>query len=549
MNAVTQTEARAINTAAAIPLEAADPTKNLILVPLSRLVSRPTGRNVRKTPRSIPELAASIQRVGLLQNLIVIAAADGEHYEVVAGGRRLAALKLLAKKHRISKEWEVPCLQVADGTARTASLTENVQREAMHPADQFEAFAALVAEGRSIEDIAADFSVTPLVVQRRLKLANVSPRLLADYRAEAVSLDQLMALAITDDHAAQEAAFYDAPTWQRSPHNLRDRLTEREIDAYRHPLVRFVGLDGYEQEGGGIRRDLFAEGDKGVYLTDAALLERLAQDKLAGIAAKVQAEGWAWVDATPGMTHADLQAFQRAPRERRSPNKRDAQRIEKLQTKLHELAEAVDAALDDEDEEKADALQEEGERLGEQLQALEEGLLDYAANVKAAAGAIVTIDRDGQAAIHRGLLRNRSQGAAHAGTTAAGFRQRRRSRKRGRRRGRRAAQDRHHVRPTGAAVERAPYRRAANRSGPASASRAGRRGAWHGADRLAGKPLRPRPAAGRAPHGARPAGRHGPGLAGITRRRGAARTATGGRRNLAGGQRRTVRRAAGEITG
>ncbi len=403
MNAVTQTEARAIQAPA---LEAADPTKNLILVPLSRLVSRPAGRNVRKTPRmSIPELAASIQRVGLLQNLIVIAAADGEHYEVVAGGRRLAALKLLAKKHRISKEWEVPCLLVADGTARTASLTENVQREAMHPADQFETFAALVAEGRSIEDIAADFSVTPLVVQRRLKLANVSPRLLADYRAEAVSLDQLMALAITDDHAAQESAFYDAPTWQRSPHNLRDRLTEREIDAYRHPLVRFVGLDSYEQEGGGIRRDLFAEGDKGVYLTDAALLERLAQDKLAGIAAEVKAEGWAWVDATPGMTHADLHTFQQAPRERREPGKREAQRIEKLQAKLHELAEAVDAALDDDDEEKADALQEEGETLGEQLQTLEDGLQDYAPNVKAVAGAIVTIDRDGAAVIHRGLLR------------------------------------------------------------------------------------------------------------------------------------------------
>ncbi|MGX9779181.1 ParB N-terminal domain-containing protein [Stenotrophomonas maltophilia] len=89
MNAVTQTEARAIQAPA---LEAADPTKNLILVSLSRLVSRPTGRNVRKTPRmSIPELAASIQRVGLLQNLIVIAAADGEHYEVVAGGRVEAA--------------------------------------------------------------------------------------------------------------------------------------------------------------------------------------------------------------------------------------------------------------------------------------------------------------------------------------------------------------------------------------------------------------------------------------------------------------------------
>lgn len=410
MNAINHTEAQAIHaTASAAPavlLEAADPSKNLILVPLSRLVSRPTGRNVRKTPRmSIPELAASIQRVGLLQNLIVTATADGERYEVVAGGRRLAALKLLAKKHRISKEWEVPCLLVADGTARTASLTENVQREAMHPADQFEAFAALVAEGRPIEDIAADFSVTPLVVQRRLKLANVSPRLLADYRAEAVSLDQLMALAITDDHAAQEAAFYDAPTWQRSPHNLRNRLTEREIDAYRHPLVRFVGLDAYEAAGGGTRRDLFAEANSGVYLTDATLLERLAQDKLASLAAEVKAEGWAWVDATPGTTHADLQAFQRAPRQRRSPNKREAQRIEKLQTKMQALAEAVDAALDADDEEKADALQEEGEHLGEQLQALEDGLQDYGDAVKAAAGAIVTIDRNGEAVIHRGLLR------------------------------------------------------------------------------------------------------------------------------------------------
>ncbi|AYW58548.1 TPA: ParB/RepB/Spo0J family partition protein [Pseudomonas aeruginosa] len=410
MNAINHTEAQAIHaTASAAPaalLEAADPSKNLILVPLSRLVSRPTGRNVRKTPRmSIPELAASIQRVGLLQNLIVTATADGERYEVVAGGRRLAALKLLAKKRRINKEWDVPCLLVADGTARTASLTENVQREAMHPADQFEAFAALVAEGRPIEDIAADFSVSPLVVQRRLKLANVSPRLLADYRAEAVTLDQLMALAITDDHAAQEAAYYDAPTWQRQPSALRDRLTEREIDAYRHPLVRFVGLDTYEAAGGGVRHDLFAEGDAGVYLTDAALLDRLAQDRLTGIAAEVKAEGWAWVDATPGVTHADLHAFQRAPQERREPTKREAQRIEKLQAKVQAIGETLNDALDAEDEDKADALQEEGEAVGKQLQALEDGLQDYSPTVKAAAGAIVTIDRNGQAVIHRGLMR------------------------------------------------------------------------------------------------------------------------------------------------
>ena len=408
MNAVTTTEAQAVHTAASSAtsaLQAADPSKHMILVPLSRLVLRPTGRNVRKTPRmSIPELAASIQRVGLLQNLIVIPATDGEHYEVVAGGRRLAALKLLAKKHRIAKDWNVPCLRVADGTARTASLTENVQREAMHPADQFEAFAALVAEGRPIEDIAADFSVTPLVVQRRLKLANVSPRLMDDYRADAVTLDQLMALAITDDHAAQEAAFYDAPQWQRNPSALRERLTEREIGAS-HALVRFVGLDAYETAGGGIRRDLSAEGDAGVYVSDIAMLETLVREKLTGMADTMRTEGWAWVDATPTMTHADLQAFQRAPRERRTPTKREAQRIERLQEKMQAIGEAVEAAMDADEEDKAEALQEEGEALGAQLQALEDGLQGYSASVKAAAGAIVTIDRNGDAVIHRGLLR------------------------------------------------------------------------------------------------------------------------------------------------
>src|SRR3546814_3373361 len=39
------------------------------------------------------------------------------------------------------------------------------------------------------------------------------------------------------------------------------------------------------------------------------------------------------------------------------------------------------------------------------LQALEDGLQDYSPNVKAAAGAIVTIDRNGETVIHRGLMR------------------------------------------------------------------------------------------------------------------------------------------------
>ncbi|MFM0500294.1 ParB/RepB/Spo0J family partition protein [Paraburkholderia caffeinilytica] len=405
MNAITKTEAIALETAA--PLEVADPSKNLILVPLSQLLPRRSRRNVRTTPRqSIPELAASIARIGLLQNLVVIAAADGEHYEVVAGDRRLTALKLLAKKKRIAADYDVPCLLVADASARTVSLAENVQREAMHPADQFAAFAALVKEGRPVEDIAADFGVSPLVVQRRLKLANVSPRLMADYRAGGVTLEQLMALTITDDHTAQEAAFYAAPEWQRSASALRDRLTEREITAM-HPLVRFVGLDAYAEAGGGIRCDLFAEGDAGVYLTDAALLEKLVRGKLHALAENVRTEGWAWVDATPHISSADRQVFRNAPRQRREPTAREARRIASLQTRLDKIDAELEDAYDAEnvDENKTGALGSRREPVAEELQAIEETLQGYAPDIRAVAGAIVTLDREGEAVIHRGLLR------------------------------------------------------------------------------------------------------------------------------------------------
>ena len=406
MNAVLKTEAVAIEAAA--PLEMADPSKNLILVPLSQLLPRRAKRNARKMPRlSIPELAASIARIGLLQNLIVILATDGEAYEVVAGDRRLTALKLLAKKKRIPADYEVPCLLVADASARTVSLAENVQRENMHPADQFAAFAALVKEGRPVEDIAADFGVSPLVVQRRLKLANVSPRLMADYRAGGVTLEQLMALTITDDHAAQEAAFYGAPEWQRSPSKLRERLTEREIDAT-HALVRFVGLDTYRQAGGGVRRDLFAEGDAGTYLTDTAVLETLVRDKLATLTEDVRAEGWAWVEAVPHLAYEERQAFQNAPRHRREPTTREARRIASLETRL----EKIDAELEEayqgessEDEAKAEKLEQRRDQVVGELQDAEDALQGYAPEVREVAGAIVTIDRNGEAVIHRGLLR------------------------------------------------------------------------------------------------------------------------------------------------
>ena len=406
MNTMNLSEAAAIATMPVVEASAstAAPRYEGHLVPLS--VLRPSARNARRGGgTAIPELAASIERVGLLHNLVVVPQADGRHFEVVAGQRRLAALTLLAKRRRLAKDFGVPCVLVPDSKARTVSLTENVQREAMHPADQFEAFAALATEGQPIEDIAATFGVTPLVVQRRLRLANVSPRLLADYRAGSVSLEQLMALAFTDDHAAQEAAFYESPNWQRSPENLRERLAQEAVSADRDSLAQFVGVAAYEAAGGSVRRDLFSEEGEGAYLTDPALLDRLARDKLASSAEAIRAEGWAWVDVVPRATYADLHAFQRAPRDRRQPGKAEAKRAAKLDAEQDSLQERLDDPEQGLTEEEADALHARLDGIGEELEAIEQSLTTYSPEIIAKTGAVVSVDHSGAVVAHRGLLR------------------------------------------------------------------------------------------------------------------------------------------------
>ena len=245
---------------------------NFQMIPLDRLIPSPA--NARKTGAriGIDELAASIAAHGLLQNLQVRPSARGK-FEVAAGGRRLAALKLLAKQKALGKKAEIGC-NVLDGEdPGEISLAENTIRLPMHPADQFEAFRALAATGKGPEEIAGRFGTSPAIVRQRLKLATVSPRLLDVYRTEEMDLDQLMAFTVSDDHATQEAAWFEQPTYNRTPTNIRRLLTATHIEA-RHRLACFVGIDAYLTAGGNVTRDLFQPEHEG-YLTDAALLDRL----------------------------------------------------------------------------------------------------------------------------------------------------------------------------------------------------------------------------------------------------------------------------------
>ena len=105
-------------------------------------------------------------------------------FEIPAGGRRYRALELLVRQKRLAGDAAVPCVVRTDGLAEEDSLAENVQRAPLHPLDQFRAFQALREKGKSEEEIAAAFFVSPNVVRQRLKLAAVAPALLAAYADE-----------------------------------------------------------------------------------------------------------------------------------------------------------------------------------------------------------------------------------------------------------------------------------------------------------------------------------------------------------------------------
>ena len=97
-------------------------------------------------------------------------------------------------------------------------------------APEFEAFKALIDEGKGVEDVAARFGVSVLTVQRRLKLSALSPKLLALYREDGINLDQLMALTLSDDHAVQERTWFDAQPWDKTPAALRRRCAAAQRD-------------------------------------------------------------------------------------------------------------------------------------------------------------------------------------------------------------------------------------------------------------------------------------------------------------------------------
>ena len=379
---------------------------NIVPIAIGKLAK--SSLNVRKKgPGGIAELADLIKSQGLIHNLVVTEQQKKKRktgkYEVVAGGRRLAALERLVAEGRLSDADEVNCRIVSMDEALAISLAENSGREAMHPADLVMAYRNLTDAGLAPDEIAPRFGVSPLTVKRYLKLTNVSPAVFALYADDKMTFDQISALALTDDHDLQERLWNDTPEWQRNGSTFRRLITGTEIDITRNPLARFIGVSAYEAAGGLIRRDLFKDADEG-YMQDAELLESLALEKLNESVASIKEEGFAWVEVHTTFDRSDEANFGRIRTQSRHRTDAEQSQIDALEMARSTIEAEFESHNEDTDETDA-AMEAKISGIEAKLHDLLASLDEPHVNDLAVAGAVVTVNGSGKLRIKRGLIR------------------------------------------------------------------------------------------------------------------------------------------------
>lgn len=366
-------------------------------IPLNKLVKSPENVRHYGNTAADAELKAGIAAFGLLQNLVVRAGPRGK-FEVEAGERRRRAMLALVDEKVLAKDHEVNCLVLNDSahSAASVSLSENFHRDAMNPADEAQAFASLIADGASIEEVARRFGLTVRWVEGRLRLATLAPVVFEALASGAITLDLAKAFGATSDQEIQARVYeqvssaYYAPTAD-SIRRMVLNGTVKGSDA----RARLVGRDAYLAAGGRIERELFDDDDSESW-ADVALLESLATAKMEEQAKVIAAEqGLAWVKPTLDTyaSHGLIEGLVRLPAEPAPLTEAELARLDVLDASYDEHA----AILEDEDsaEEAVAAAEATIEAIERECQDIRNRPPVLTPDVKAEAGMILVLSRDG----------------------------------------------------------------------------------------------------------------------------------------------------------
>ena len=256
-------------------------------IDLTKLKISPANmRHGRKEP-DVADLVPSVRARGILQPLLV--RPDGVEFEIVAGRRRYFAAKVVAAEQ--GSIAPLPCAVMAPGddvAALEASLIENVARLDADAMTQYETFVRLTKAGKSVAEIATTFGLTDRLVEQRLALGNLLPKIREAYRKDEIDAESIRHLTLATKAQQKEwlKLFEDPESYAPTGYQLKQWLFGGQSVATK---VALFPLDQYP---GQIVTDLFGED---AYFADPAKFWALQNQAIAAKRDALLEAGWSEV--------------------------------------------------------------------------------------------------------------------------------------------------------------------------------------------------------------------------------------------------------------
>jgi ParB family chromosome partitioning protein len=169
-------------------------------VPVARVRSSPLQPRQDFSADSLRELADSIKEQGIVQPLIV--RAQGDHFELIAGERRLRAAQMLGLP-------DVPVIvrQADDRAVLELALIENLQRENLNPIEEARGYSQLIGQfDLTQEQAASKVGKSRVVIANALRLLKLAPGLQALLREGRLSVGHAKVLLGLESPEKQQLA-------------------------------------------------------------------------------------------------------------------------------------------------------------------------------------------------------------------------------------------------------------------------------------------------------------------------------------------------------
>lgn len=203
------------------------------LIPLDAV--KPSPMNPRKTfdDEAVNELAANIEKQGLIQPITVrpceyddnLDDESGEvvsvpkAFEIVCGERRYRAFLLLkakedalniervaAHRKKYDRFQSIPAMvrEMDDEEAFEAMITENLQRQDVDPMEEAFAFGQLIKNGKTAEEVALKFGKSIRFIQDRCKLNTLIPELMLAVKEDKMSIAAAMIICKLEEESQRK---------------------------------------------------------------------------------------------------------------------------------------------------------------------------------------------------------------------------------------------------------------------------------------------------------------------------------------------------------